>query len=210
MPDIAHLISLIKQYLDPHTIAAAGHTVLTLVIFAETGLAAGFFFPGDSLMVVAGLLAAKGTLSLPIMLVSLSIAGILGDAVGYFTGLKLGPLLFTRPKSLLFRPAHLRKAHEFYKIHGSKTIIMARFVPFVRTFAPIVAGAGQMPYAKFVVYNIVGGISWVFSMLLTGYFLGQFPIVEKHVEKVVILVVVLSLMPIVVEYLKSRRTPAKS
>ena|ERR1022692_3752948 len=206
MHSIGDLIAQLRHYIDPHTIINAGYVVMICVIFAETGLAAGFFFPGDSLLVVAGLFAAKGTLSLPIMLSTLTIAAILGDALGYLTGAKLGKRLFTRPKSLLFRPSHLEHAHAFYMKYGNKTIIMARFVPIVRTFAPIVAGAADMPYAKFVVYNIVGGVGWVFSMLLTGYFLGQvIPNLDKNIEKLAAVVIFLSLLPPVFEYLKSRR-----
>ena len=151
-------------------------------MFAETGLAAGFFLPGDSLLFVAGLFAADGKfilfgslsqeINLLILLFSVFLAAVIGDAVGYFTGSKLGPHLFKRPKSLLFKPSHLQKANAFYEKYGGKTIIIARFVPIVRTFAPIVAGAAQMPYRTFVVYNVVGGFLWVFSMILAGYFLG--------------------------------------
>jgi membrane-associated protein len=203
---IADAIAQLRHYIDPKTIATAGYIVMTAVVFAETGLAAGFFFPGDSLLVVAGLFAAKGDLSLPILLSTLTVAGILGDAVGFWTGAKLGKRLFSKPESLLFKPSHLKHAHDFYLKHGNKTIIMARFVPIVRTFAPIVAGAADMPYGKFVVYNIVGGVTWVFSMLLGGYFLGQMiPNLDKHVDKVAIIVIFLSLLPPLYEYLKSRK-----
>ncbi|HEX8421795.1 MAG TPA: VTT domain-containing protein, partial [Pyrinomonadaceae bacterium] len=155
MESLTELIHLVKQYLDPRTIAAAGYLVLILVVFAETGLAAGFFLPGDSLLVVAGLFAAKGDLNVFILLSTLFVAAVVGDAVGYYSGTKLGPRLFKRQKSLVFRPSHLEKAQAFYEKYGGKTIIIARFVPVVRTFAPIVAGAAQMPYRKFVVFNIV-------------------------------------------------------
>ncbi len=184
---------------------------LVFIVFAETGLAVGFFLPGDSLLVVAGLIARAGRLNVAILLSTLFVAAVVGDAVGYYSGLKLGPRLFTRKKSLLFRPSHLQKAHEFYEKYGGKTIIMARFVPIVRTFAPIVAGAAQMPYRRFLAYNVIGGFGWVFSMILTGYFLGTVVenalgvSLEDHIEKVVIVVVALSLLPPVIEYLKSRR-----
>jgi membrane-associated protein len=211
MDSFFELFHQIKEYLDPRTIAAAGYAVLIFVVFAETGLAAGFFLPGDSLLVVAGLFAAKGDLNIAILLGSLFVAAVVGDAVGYYSGAKLGPRIFTRQKSLLFRPSHLQKAHAFYEKYGGKTIIIARFVPIVRTFAPIVAGAAQMSYRKFAAYNIVGGFLWVFSMLLTGYFLGSLiPNLDRHIEKVVIIVVALSLMPPVIEYLKSRREKARA
>jgi membrane-associated protein len=184
---------------------------LVFIIFAETGLAVGFFLPGDSLLVVAGLVARAGRLNVAVLLSTLFVAAVVGDAVGYYSGLKLGPRLFARKKSLLFRPSHLQKAHEFYEKYGGKTIIIARFVPIVRTFAPIVAGAAQMPYRRFVLYNVVGGFAWVFSMILAGYFLGTvvenaFGIrLEDHIEKVVVVVVALSLLPPIIEYLKARR-----
>jgi membrane-associated protein len=189
------------------------YVALFLIIFAETGLAVGFFLPGDSLLVVAGLMAKTypDKLNIVILLISLFIAGVLGDAVGYYTGKKMGKAIFKRPKSFFFRPQYLQKAHDFYEKHGGKTIILARFVPIVRTFAPIVAGAADMTYRKFVVFNILGGFLWVFSMLLTGYFVGSlvenaFGIkLQDHIEKVVIVVVLLSLMPPVIEWLKARR-----
>jgi len=205
------LFHQLKQYLDPSTIAKAGYLVLILVVFAETGLAMGFFLPGDSLLVVAGIFAARGDLNVFVLLGLLFVAAVVGDAVGYFSGAKLGPRLFTRQKSLLFRPSHLQKAHAFYEKYGGKTIIIARFVPIVRTFAPIVAGAAQMPYRQFVVFNVVGGLLWVFSMILGGYFLGsvlqtRFGInLDEHIEWVVIIVVALSLVPMLVEFIKARR-----
>ncbi|HEU4874461.1 MAG TPA: VTT domain-containing protein, partial [Pyrinomonadaceae bacterium] len=171
---------------------------------------------GDSLLVVAGLFAATGQLNVAVLLSSLFVAAVVGDAVGYYTGAKMGPRLFRRQKSLLFRPSHLRRAHDFYEKYGGKTIIIARFVPIVRTFAPIVAGAAQMPYRKFIVFNVVGGFLWVFSMVLTGYFLGTLLRdklginLDEHIEWVVIIVVFLSLTPPIYEYLKSRLARKKS
>ena len=216
MESIYELINQVKGYLDPRTIAAAGYVVLIIVVFAETGLAMGFFLPGDSLLVVAGIFAARGDLNVFVLLVTLFLAAVVGDAVGFWTGNKLGPRLFSREKSLLFRPGHLEKAHAFYEKYGGKTIIIARFVPIVRTFAPIVAGAANMEYKKFVVFNVVGGFAWVFSMILTGYFLGnllrdRFGVnLDEHIEWVVIIVVLLSLLPPVIEYLKSRRERARA
>lgn len=191
---------------------------LFFIVFAETGLAIGFFLPGDSLLVVAGLFAAAGKMNLWLLLVLLFVAAVVGDAVGYYSGKKVGPAIFNRPKSRFFNPAHLRKAHAFYEKHGGKTIIIARFVPIVRTFAPIVAGAADMSYRQFAMYNVVGGFVWVTSMLFAGYFLGglveQFVrnvfgvegfLLEDHIDKVVIVVVFLSILPIIFEYVKSRR-----
>ena len=216
MESLYEILHQIKGYLDPRTIAAAGYVVLFGVVFAETGLAMGFFLPGDSLLVVAGIFAARGDLNVFILLSTLFVAAVVGDAVGFWSGAKLGPRLFTRQKSLLFRPSHLEKAQGFYEKYGGKTIIIARFVPIVRTFAPIVAGAARMPYRQFVLYNLLGGFLWVFSMILGGYFLGnilknRFDIdLDEHIEWVVIIVVALSLLPPVIEYLKARRAKAKA
>jgi len=211
MDSLYELYHQVKYYLNPETIAAAGYIVILFVVFAETGLAAGFFLPGDSLLFVAGLFAADGKLNLFALLIGVFLAAVIGDAVGYFTGSRLGPRLFKRQKSLLFRPSHLQKAHAFYEKYGGKTIIIARFVPIIRTFAPIVAGAAQMPYRTFVVFNIIGGFLWVFSMILAGFFLGRaFPVLRDHIEIVMIVIVAISLMPPVIEYLKSRRAKARA
>lgn len=219
MESITDLLHQLRELLNPKNIIdwlttkglLLTYAGLIFIVFAETGLAVGFFLPGDSLLVVAGLVARAGRLNVAVLLFSLFVAAVVGDAVGYYSGLKLGPRLFTRKKSWLFRPSHLQKAQAFYDKYGGKTIIMARFVPIVRTFAPIVAGAARMPYRRFVVYNMVGGLLWVFSMILAGYFLGTVVEnalgirLEDHIEKVVIVVVALSLLPPVIEYLKSRR-----
>jgi len=191
---------------------------LFFIIFAETGLAVGFFLPGDSLLVVAGLFAAAGKLDLMVLMISLFVAAVIGDTVGYFSGRKMGRALFTKPKSRFFNPNHIKKAHAFYEKHGGKTIVIARFVPIIRTFAPIVAGAAEMTYRNFIFYNIFGGFLWIVSMLLAGYFLGglveQFMrsvfgiegfLLEDHIDKVVIVVVFLSILPIIIEFLKARR-----
>jgi membrane-associated protein len=219
MESITELLHQLRELLNPKNIIDFLTTKgllltyfgLVFIVFAETGLAVGFFLPGDSLLVVAGLIARAGRLNVAILLSTLFVAAVVGDAVGYYTGHKLGPRLFTRQKSLLFRPSHLQKAHEFYEKYGGKTIIIARFVPIVRTFAPIVAGAAQMSYRRFFVYNVTGGFLWVFSMILAGYFLGTVienalgVKLEDHIEKVVVVVVALSLLPPVIEYVKARR-----
>ncbi|GIU81389.1 MAG: DedA family protein [Acidobacteria bacterium] len=213
------LIQEFLHYLNPKVIIETllswlgnfAYVGLFVIVFVETGLAFGFFLPGDSLLVVAGLFAAAGKLDLWVMLISLFIAAVLGDAVGYYSGKKVGPAIFKRPKSRFFNPKHLQRAHEFYEKHGGKTIILARFVPIVRTFAPIVAGAAQMRYRDFFIYNVVGGFLWVSSMLFTGYFLGEAVEralgikLEDHIEKVVVVVVLLSITPIFYEYYKERK-----
>jgi membrane-associated protein len=224
MDSLIELFHNLKEYLNPkiiiETLLAKGgifvYVGLVFIVFAETGLAVGFFLPGDSLLVVAGLFAATGKLNVAVLLSSLFVAAVVGDAVGYLTGAKMGPKLFRRQKSLLFRPSHLQRAHDFYERYGGKTIIIARFVPIVRTFAPIVAGAAQMPYRKFVVFNVVGGFLWVFSMVLAGYYLGTLLRdklginLDEHIEWVVIIVVFLSLTPPIYEYLKSRLEKRRS
>src|SRR5687767_15696347 len=163
MESIYELLHQLKELLNPKNIIDFLTTKglwftylgLIFIVFAETGLAVGFFLPGDSLLVVAGLFAATGKLNLAVLLLTLFVAAVVGDAVGYYTGARLGPRIFKREKSLLFRPSHLLKAQAFYEKYGGKTIIIARFIPIVRTFAPIVAGAAKMPYRNFVVYNVV-------------------------------------------------------
>lgn len=182
-----------------------GLLVLIIIVFAETGLLIGFFLPGDSLLITAGLLAAQGYLDILWLNISLILAAIIGDTVGYWFGRKTGPKIFKREKSRFFAKDHLIKAQEFYEKHGGKTIIYARFVPFARTFAPIVAGVGQMEYKKFITYNIVGGILWVTSMSLLGYFFGNIPFIKNNFEYVIIGVIILSLLPVVIGYLKHRK-----
>jgi len=226
MEPITDFLYHLKDFLNPKFIidyllnwlGAYVYLGLFFIIFAETGLAIGFFLPGDSLLVVAGLFAAAGKLDLWIMLITLFVAAVVGDAVGYYSGKKMGKAIFNRPKSKFFNPKHLEKAHAFYEKYGGKTIIIARFVPIVRTFAPIVAGAADMTYKNFITYNIFGGFLWVTSMLLAGYFLGG--LVEKavqnllgiegfkledHIDKVVIVIVFLSILPMIIEYWKARR-----
>ncbi|MCC6745439.1 MAG: VTT domain-containing protein [Acidobacteria bacterium] len=186
-----------------------GVIALISIVFAETGLLVGFFLPGDSLLVTAGLFAARGDLNVVVLLVSLSIAAIVGDAVGYAIGRRLGPKLFKKEDSLLFKRKHLVKAHEFYERYGGKTIVIARFVPIIRTFAPTVAGAAEMTYSKFAAYNVFGGLLWVFSMVLGGYALGSVvPNIDKYIHYVIVIVVFLSLLPPVIEWWRERRRNA--
>jgi membrane-associated protein len=189
-------------------VAWGGYVGLTSIIFAETGLLIGFFLPGDSLLVTAGLFASQPRFGLNILLLGalLTVASIVGNAVGYAIGRASGPRLFRRDESLFFKPRYLRQAHEFYERHGGKTIILARFMPIVRTFVPVVAGAAAMDYKQYTLYNVVGGVLWIWSLLLTGYFLGRYiPGIDRHIEKIIIAVIVLSLIPGVVHWLKARR-----
>ena len=186
-----------------------GYVVLTAIVFTETGLLIGFFLPGDSLLITAGLVAATGALNIWWLNVLLIAAAIIGDSVGYAIGRRLGPALFTREKSRLFNPKHIERTRQFYERHGAKTIVIARFVPIVRTFAPVVAGVGLMEYRRFIIYNVVGGVGWVVSMTWAGYLLGRtIPNIGRHLHIVVIVVIVLSLIPIAVEILRERRRGA--
>ena len=186
-----------------------GYLGLVAIVFAETGLLVGFFLPGDSLLVTAGLFAARGDLNIAILLVTLSIAAVVGDAVGYAIGKSAGQRLYSRPDSVLFKRKHLMKAHDFYERYGGKTIVIARFVPIVRTFAPTVAGAAGMEYRRFATFNIVGGLAWVFSMILGGYLLGNIvPNIDKYIHYVIVVVVFLSVLPAVIEWWRERRRTA--
>ena len=193
-------------YNVPELIRIGGLVGLVLIVFAETGLMVGFFLPGDSLLVTAGIFAARGDLNILSLNVLVILAAIAGDATGYYIGRSAGRALYNRPNSLLFRREHLIRTHEFYEKHGGKTIVIARFMPIVRTFAPVVAGAAEMTYRDFAFYNIAGGVAWVTSMTLTGYFLGRsIPNIESNLHLVVAGVIALSLLPGVVAWLRNRR-----
>ena len=203
-------IEFIRRFLDPATLIAwAGYVGLTAIIFTETGLLFGFFLPGDSLLVTAGLFASQGKLDVYQLGALLTVAAIVGDSVGYAIGKATGPRIFNRPDSLLFNKKHLIRAQDFYAKHGGKTIIIARFMPIIRTFAPVVAGVGSMDYKRFITYNVVGGFLWVWSMLFTGYFLGRYiPGVDKHIEKIILLVIFLSILPGIISWLRERKKAA--
>lgn len=188
-------------------VAWAGLTGLTIIVFCETGLLAGFFLPGDSLLVTAGFVASQGGLDIFWLNVLLIAAAILGDSTGYAIGWFAGPKLFRKEESFFFKREYLERTHRFFEKHGGKTIILARFVPIVRTFAPTVAGVGRMSYRHFLFYNVFGGIFWVLSMTSVGYFLGRaFPGIDKHIHIVIGVVIVISFLPIAVEWAKSRRS----
>jgi membrane-associated protein len=187
-----------------------GYPALALIVFLETG-ALVFFLPGDSLLVMAGVYAANGNLSIWALNLLLVPLAVLGDATSYTIGARTGPHIFNRPRSRLFRPEHVRAAHEFYERHGGKAIILARFMPLVRTFVPVVAGVAKMRYRDFAAYNVVGATAWVLSMTLIGFGLGNtIPNLQHHIEKVVIAVILLSLVPGVVEYARARRRAARA
>jgi len=193
-----HLAEVIQKY------GTTTYLLLFLIVFLETGLVVTPILPGDSLLFAAGAFAALGHLSLWPLFFLLCLAAILGDTVNYAIGARIGPRVFSYSKSRFFNPEHLKKTHAFYEKYGGKTIIIARFVPIVRTFAPFVAGVGQMSYRQFIGYNVVGGILWVSVCVFAGYFFGNLPFVKKNFSVVVIVIVLISLLPAVVEYLKHR------
>jgi membrane-associated protein len=218
MDSIVDLIYQIKDFLNPKYLIdwmlalLGGYVYLGLwfVIFAETGLAVGFFLPGDSLLVVSGLFAAAHKLNVWLVMLAFFLGSVIGDSTGYWTGRVMGKTLFNRESSRIFKPSRVQKAHAFFEKYGVKTVILARFVPIVRTFAPLVVGAAEMPYSRFLPFSIIGGLLWISSMVLAGYFLGGMIEnalnikLEDHIEKVVIVVVVLSLLPPIIEYLRHR------
>jgi membrane-associated protein len=191
----------------PALVQWAGYVGLTLIIFVETGLLFGFFLPGDSLLVTAGLLASQPDFGLNVWLLGaiLSVAAIVGDACGYNIGRVAGPRIFTREDSLFFHKKHLLRAQAFYEKHGGKTIILARFMPIVRTFSPVVAGAARMRFKTYLSYNVVGAFLWIWSMLLIGYVLGRtVPGVAKHIEKVILVVIFISILPGIIGWWRER------
>ncbi|MBW3556520.1 MAG: VTT domain-containing protein [Actinobacteria bacterium] len=195
------------EFIDPEKALAAFGTIgLFAIVFAESGLLFGFFLPGDSLLFTAGLLASQGKLSLPVILVGCFVAAVAGDQVGYAFGNRVGPALFRRPDSRFFKRANLEKAQNFFDRHGSKTIVLARFVPVARTFVPIVAGVGSMTYRTFVTFNVVGGLLWAVGVTLLGYILGEtIPDIDKYLLPVIAAIVVASAVPVGVELLRARR-----
>jgi membrane-associated protein len=207
------LTDLLHALRDPSAlISAVGMIGIPIIIFIETGLLFPML-PGDSLLVTAGLLASQPDspvkLNVWVLGACCSAAAILGNSSGYFIGNRAGHALFTRDDSRFFKRAHLLRAHEFYEKHGGKTIIMAQFMPIVRTFAPVVAGAADMSYATFITFNIVGAVGWIWSMLLLGYFIAkQFPLVGNHIEGLVAVVIILSVSPPIITWLRSHRTPS--
>ncbi|WP_406200227.1 VTT domain-containing protein [Kitasatospora sp. NBC_01560] len=205
-------LALGPSWLDPtQLISTFGPIGILAIVFAESGLLIGFFLPGDSLLFTAGLLVADGTyLHLPLWLlcVLIVVAAVAGDQVGYLFGRKVGPGLFRRPDSRLFKQENVEKAAAFFDRHGPKAIVLARFVPVVRTFTPIVAGVSGMNYRTFVVFNVIGGVLWGAGVTVLGYFLGQIPFVRENIEAILIGIVLLSVVPVALELLRARRTAA--
>jgi membrane-associated protein len=204
MDSISHLLEQIRWFFSEPGIEAVirwgGYGVLFAIVFAETGLLVGAFLPGDSLLVTAGVMASRGVLDIGWLNAALIAAAIIGDTTGYWIGRKAGKSLFNRPKSRLFNPEHLRKTHAFYERHGGKTIVIARFMPVARTFAPVVAGMGEMTYQRFLFFNVIGGAFWVASMTLLGYKLGK----EANLKLVIPAVVFISILPGIIAFVKAK------
>jgi len=218
MDSLVDLFHQLREFLNPkllidHMLELLGGYVyfgLFFIIFAEVGLAVGFFLPGDSLLVVSGLMSAAGKLNVLLVMLAFFLGSVIGDSTGYWTGRAMGKTLFNRESSWIFKPSRVEKAKHFFEKYGVKTVILARFIPIVRTFAPLVVGATGMPYSRFLPFSIIGGLLWIPSMVLAGYFLGG--VIERaldikledHIEKVVIVVVAISLLPPIIEFLKHR------
>lgn len=190
----------------PELIKTAGYTGLFAIIFAESGLLIGFFLPGDSLLFTAGFLASQNFLDIKILVPLLFVAAVTGDSVGYAFGKRVGEKLFKKESSRFFNPSNLHKAKVFFEHHGKKAIVLARFIPVVRTFTPIVAGVAKMDYKVFITYNIVGGLLWAAGVPLLGYYFGQvIPNADKYVLPITFLIIVISALPPVIEYWKSKK-----
>jgi len=203
-----NLFDWFERLRDVQTLVqTAGYVGLIVIIFVETGFFFGFFLPGDSLLVTAGLLiATKLDMNVYLLGAMLNVAAIAGDALNYWVGRVTGPRIFVRNDSFFFKKKHVERAHEFYEKHGAKTIVLARFMPIIRTFAPLVAGVAKMDYKVFAIYNVVGGTAWIWSMLFTGYFLGRYvPGIDKYIELVIIVVIFLSILPGIVAWWRERR-----
>ncbi len=182
----------------------AGYAMLTGIVFAETGLLVGFVLPGDSLLFTIGVVAGAGELNLVVIMLLLVCASMLGDWSGYLLGRRAGPAIFNRPDSRFFKQEHLQRTKAFYEKHGGKTIIYAKFVPIVRTFAPFIAGVANMRYLRFLSFDIFGGVGWVFSMTILGYLLGEVAIVRRNFEKFVLLIIFVSLLPVIIHALRAK------
>jgi len=195
-----HYLSLIIQQYGFWT-----HLILFCIIFCETGLVVTPFLPGDSLLFAAGTFAARGALELTVILALLSVAAIAGDTINYWFGFLVGPKMIERKKIRWVKKEYLDRTHQFYEKYGGKTIILARFIPIIRTFAPFVAGIGTMAYSRFLLYNIIGGAFWVVAMTLLGFFFGNIPIVKENFFFVIVVIIVISILPAVIEAFRQRR-----
>jgi membrane-associated protein len=211
---ITQIIDFIRGLTDPEKLihllstvltGSIGYLVLFLIVFAESGLLVGFFLPGDSLLFTVGVVAGAGKLDVASVIFLLAAASILGDGIGFLIGNKIGYRLFDRKNSVIFRREYLDRTHAFYERHGGKTIVYAKFVPIIRTFAAFIAGVGRMNYIRFLTFNVCGAIGWVTLMILAGYSLGNIPIIRHNFEKVILLIIAVSLLPAAIHALQGRR-----
>ena len=197
--------------MDPrHLLETFGILGLLLIVFAESGLLVGFFLPGDSLLFTAGVFCARGDLALGVVLVGVFLAAVAGDQVGYAFGNKVGPALFRRPDSRFFKREYIEKAHGYFEKYGPKTIVLARFIPIVRTFAPIVAGAGAMPYRTFALFNVIGGLLWAVGVTMLGFLLGEAIDIDRYLYPVIGVIIVVSVLPVFLEVRKARKHGRKA
>jgi membrane-associated protein len=199
-----HLDEIIRAY------GLWTHLLLFIIIFCETGLVVAPILPGDSLLFAAGTFAALGSLDLVWIIVSLSVAAVAGDTVNYWIGHLAGPKVFAQEKSRFFKREYLDRTHQFYEKYGGKTIIIARFVPIIRTFAPFVAGIGSMTYARFITYNVIGGVCWIMILVLAGYFFGNVPIVKRNFSLVILAIIIISVLPGVIEFARQKHGQKQS
>ncbi|MEK7501472.1 MAG: DedA family protein [Patescibacteria group bacterium] len=205
-------LEFIRTLLNPtDIITTVGTLGVIAIVFMETGLFFGFFFPGDSLLFTAGFLASQGYISFPWLLAGTFVAAVIGDSVGYAFGKRIGPAIFTKEDSIFLNKRHIARAQHFYEKYGGKTIILARFMPIVRTFAPIVAGVGNMKYSRFIIFNLIGGFAWTWTMLWLGLGLGALiPNPDKYVIPIVLVIIIVSASPVLKEiYMKYRNTMVK-
>jgi membrane-associated protein len=213
IPDLVDIFLHLNKHLDElcTDFGTWTYAILFVVVFCETGLVVTPFLPGDSLLFAAGALSAgeNNPLHPGFLFVLLSASAILGDAVNYSIGKYLGPKVLKNPNSRIFKKEYLDKTHAFYEKYGGKTIIIARFVPIVRTFAPFVAGVGTMTYARFAMYNVTGGIAWVAGFIVAGYWFGNLPFVQRYFQLVIVAIIIISVMPMAIEYLKARSARRK-
>ncbi|MCK9924953.1 VTT domain-containing protein [Frankia sp. AgPm24] len=208
----SNTLALGPDALSADSLVKAGLVIVLLIVFAESGLLIGFFLPGDSLLFTVGMLISRDEVStpLPVAVILIGLAAVAGDQVGYLIGRRIGPSLFSRPNSRLFKREHLEQANEFFAKNGPKSIVLARFVPIVRTFTPVIAGVGGMNYRVFAIYNVIGGLLWGCGITLLGYFLGSVDFIHDNIEAMLILVVAFSVLPMGIEMLRARRRRAKA
>jgi len=210
LKDFADILIHLDKYLDSiiRSYGSLTYGILFLIVFCETGLVITPILPGDSLLFATGTVAALGSLDLSLIIILLSIAAIAGDTVNYWIGYLVGPKVFSKEKSRLFNKEYLDRTHRFYQKYGGKTIIIARFIPIIRTFAPFVAGIGRMTYKRFIAYNVLGGIGWIVTFVLGGYFFGNIPLVKNNFALIILAIIIISVLPAIIEFVRQRHQPS--